>query len=594
MDISNQELKGAIRLKGFNNLEELNCSENELTNLYLNDCPKLRKLDCSSNNLNSNNFSESNLSSFKNFTKLEELKLGNDNKEKINQGIYNRFSGSLKPLKNLTKLKVLHIDNTDLNSGAEHLPASLIGIDNGKKEKISYFTEQRPESKEKAKEIADTAIVDAKEKFEEIKEKVGTAIVDAKKIAEEITEETTRLTKNAAEFVSDLRKEISFSETKRFFNFLKEIKKEDTKEFLKRQLKMNEIQTKPEAYLYLSHLLSPLHGEKTYIEIKASKSEKEEAKIKSIGLTTEEKLFIDERKIIHGIKGESNNSTSKFFKLKTKYENEKELSEDASKIILETLLEKRVIEELKEKSAELSISRGFIVKQFEDEVLEKEVESPKEEKKSGKLVEQIEKESHSNQESISFGGQGEKFFKNIKHYGRSSAELYMMYAWTLENELPNYIKKVKEEMGSGFINFNRKFEELNKKKSEKKNKELKNKIKNLEEQLENLKNEEKKEEKEMLEKEIESHKLQIELNERVKGFGDFVVKKLLEQVGSLDNPEKIEVVKEKVQRKTLNIAPAMPLGLGLHNEKLEETTEGISYKNKRMAYEKEGFSLDSN
>ena len=45
--------------------------------------------------------------------------------EKINQGIYNRFSGSLEYLKNLSKLTDLNISNTDIDSGLEYLPESV-------------------------------------------------------------------------------------------------------------------------------------------------------------------------------------------------------------------------------------------------------------------------------------------------------------------------------------------------------------------------------------------------------------------------------------------------------------------------------------
>lgn len=39
--------------------------------------------------------------------------------------IRNRFSGSLKPLKNLTQLQTLNINNTDIDSGLEYLPFDL-------------------------------------------------------------------------------------------------------------------------------------------------------------------------------------------------------------------------------------------------------------------------------------------------------------------------------------------------------------------------------------------------------------------------------------------------------------------------------------
>ncbi|CAG8748730.1 10381_t:CDS:2, partial [Ambispora leptoticha] len=57
---------------------------------------------------------------------------------KIDQGIYNRFTGSLEPLKNLTKLRELDIRNTDINSGYEYLPVNV--------KNIYFSSEERPEN----------------------------------------------------------------------------------------------------------------------------------------------------------------------------------------------------------------------------------------------------------------------------------------------------------------------------------------------------------------------------------------------------------------------------------------------------------------
>jgi len=59
---------------------------------------------------------------FSNLVNLEELEVGNDN---FNQGIYNRFVGSLKPLQNLSRLERFDIRNTELDSGLEYLPESI-------------------------------------------------------------------------------------------------------------------------------------------------------------------------------------------------------------------------------------------------------------------------------------------------------------------------------------------------------------------------------------------------------------------------------------------------------------------------------------
>ncbi|KLL03765.1 MAG: hypothetical protein MRECE_9c019 [Mycoplasmataceae bacterium CE_OT135] len=91
-------------------------------------------------NVSSNNLSD--LSLFSHLVNLERLGIGNWHWEKINQGIYNRFTGSLKPLQNLTKLKELDISNTDINRGLEYLPDSL--------KEFSCSVEQRKEAKCKA------------------------------------------------------------------------------------------------------------------------------------------------------------------------------------------------------------------------------------------------------------------------------------------------------------------------------------------------------------------------------------------------------------------------------------------------------------
>jgi len=178
LDISNSDLKGSLFLTGFTNLEKLDCSRNKLTNLDVKDCSKLREIWCGSNRLTSlnltglndleevsfsnnlltnfdysvlnpeklitlsirnNNLHEQDLSVFSEFTNLEALWIGNDNQEHLVNNLYNKFVGSLEPLKKLSKLKKLHIANTDLNSGYECLPASI--------KKIYCSFAERPASK---------------------------------------------------------------------------------------------------------------------------------------------------------------------------------------------------------------------------------------------------------------------------------------------------------------------------------------------------------------------------------------------------------------------------------------------------------------
>lgn len=148
----------SLNLTNCTQLEEIYCYRNQLTNLVLpKHCPNLTKLYCANNqltelnflsslnpkklqhlNISNNNFSPSDLSTFSSFTSLEILKIGNDNTKKIEQNIYNRFHGSLESLKNLTKLRELHISNIDLNEvNSEQLPQSL--------EKVEYSTDKRPD-----------------------------------------------------------------------------------------------------------------------------------------------------------------------------------------------------------------------------------------------------------------------------------------------------------------------------------------------------------------------------------------------------------------------------------------------------------------
>jgi len=153
-------LEGRLSLQGFVNLKVLDCSLQQLTELDVEDCSKLKLLDCHSNRLikiklpnlsslimlncsnnylveidflafdskqlinlsiNDNNFPTQCLNVFSGFTNLRILEIGNLNKEKISQNVYNKFYGSLEPLKNFTKLNSLVIDNTDVDSGLEHL-----------------------------------------------------------------------------------------------------------------------------------------------------------------------------------------------------------------------------------------------------------------------------------------------------------------------------------------------------------------------------------------------------------------------------------------------------------------------------------------
>jgi len=97
------------------NLKELHCYNNFLTNLDLSQNAKLEVLNVDDDNFQSLDF-------LTHLINLRKLCLGNYNQARIQQGIYNRFIGSLEPLKNMNELEEVYISNTDLDSGVEYLP----------------------------------------------------------------------------------------------------------------------------------------------------------------------------------------------------------------------------------------------------------------------------------------------------------------------------------------------------------------------------------------------------------------------------------------------------------------------------------------
>ncbi|CAI2173372.1 6724_t:CDS:2 [Funneliformis geosporum] len=146
-DIPKQSLEGRLDLRNSVNLKALNCSRNQLTSINLSNCKKLRVIDCGYNRLTNldltglnelekveycDNYLETFDYSSLNPEKLTELNITankllekNISVFKIQQGYRNRFIGSLEFLKNLVKLKSLHISNTDIDSGLEYLPSSI-------------------------------------------------------------------------------------------------------------------------------------------------------------------------------------------------------------------------------------------------------------------------------------------------------------------------------------------------------------------------------------------------------------------------------------------------------------------------------------
>ncbi|CAG8691419.1 13181_t:CDS:2, partial [Ambispora gerdemannii] len=79
-----------------------------------------------------NNISPTTLDFLRTFANLKDCKLGknsNKDKDKLNQrpesGTYNKFYGSLEPIKNLTKLEEFCISSTDVEEGLEYIPIGI-------------------------------------------------------------------------------------------------------------------------------------------------------------------------------------------------------------------------------------------------------------------------------------------------------------------------------------------------------------------------------------------------------------------------------------------------------------------------------------
>lgn len=130
-----------INLTGIGNLETLFLNANELTSVdFLNQLSNPEKLKTL--NLARNNFSPTTLDFVRPFTNLKLLTLGTK-KEKVQAGIYNRFYGSLEPLKNLTHLSLICIASTDVDRGLEYLP--LTRSPNVPEEKLTPILDCRPQ-----------------------------------------------------------------------------------------------------------------------------------------------------------------------------------------------------------------------------------------------------------------------------------------------------------------------------------------------------------------------------------------------------------------------------------------------------------------
>src|ERR1700722_3360687 len=137
-----------INLTGLGNLKDINLSYNELTSVdFLSQLPRPEKLEFLE--LSRNNFASTTLDFAAPFINLKALTLGTK-KEKVQEGVYNRFYGSLEPLKNLTQLGLLCVANTDVDSGLEYLLLKDYKDKSGKRSLAIDCRSQFPNFKVKA------------------------------------------------------------------------------------------------------------------------------------------------------------------------------------------------------------------------------------------------------------------------------------------------------------------------------------------------------------------------------------------------------------------------------------------------------------
>lgn len=130
------------------NLKKVECGDNQLTYLNVANCPNLEEISCYSNNLssvdflaqlsnpeklevlkiNDNNIQPTDIKVFKPFVNLEELRIGTLGLLE-DDGKRNKFYGSFKSWRNLTELKSINIEATDIDTGLEYLPIDLEEIE---------------------------------------------------------------------------------------------------------------------------------------------------------------------------------------------------------------------------------------------------------------------------------------------------------------------------------------------------------------------------------------------------------------------------------------------------------------------------------
>jgi len=185
-----------LQLSNYANLKELWCSENQLTSVDF-----LTKLECpnglESLDLSNNDFSSNNLEFLRPFVNLEEILLGTDDEERIKQNTYNRFYGSLEPLKNVSRLSELDISATDIDSGSWCLALKLQPSDficSSKRENARCLNIEKPvgylgawDRRKRRKDL--------KKSIEKVSSKSGPEILSHQVLLDELSKVNSRIRK---------------------------------------------------------------------------------------------------------------------------------------------------------------------------------------------------------------------------------------------------------------------------------------------------------------------------------------------------------------------------------------------------------------
>lgn len=156
LNIAGKDLEGELDLRDFVDLEEFNCENNKLSGcLNLSNLSKLKILTCRNNKIeelkidNCRNITHLEASGNRQLDKVDLSHLTSElvtfisfaydnlppqdlsvfsrfiNLETLSLGAGNNFFGSLELLKDLNKLKALHIEGSNIDSGLEYLPTSV-------------------------------------------------------------------------------------------------------------------------------------------------------------------------------------------------------------------------------------------------------------------------------------------------------------------------------------------------------------------------------------------------------------------------------------------------------------------------------------